>query len=224
MVDSLTLSSIFFLGCIHAFEPGHGKSFLMAYTVSGKLNLKKSFLLSISLIISHFFILTIISILYNLFISELINDALHGFSHWFGPSLIFLYGFFIVTRSFYKKKHKHSEGCGHLHGKFRDTKLGSPIIVGLITGLLPCASSLAVVMITGQVPSISSTLRFISIYVFGIAIILFFTMILFNFASHFFKSKIDGLSKNLDAEMLSGILIIGVSIIYFSYNIFGGSH
>ena len=123
MVDSLTLSSIFFLGCIHAFEPGHGKSFLMAYTVSGKLNLKKSFLLSISLIISHLFILTIISI-----------------------------------------------------------------------------------------------------YVFGIAIILLFITILFNFASHFFKSKIDGLSKNLDAEMLSGILIIGVSIIYFSYNIFGGSH
>ena len=79
-------------------------------------------------------------------------------------------------------------------------------------------------MITGQVSSISSTLRFISIYVFGIAIILFFITILFNFASHFFKSKIDGLSKNLDAEMLSGILIIGVSIIYFSYNIFGGSH
>ena len=223
MADSLTISSIFFLGCIHAFEPGHRKSFLMAYTVSGKLNLKKSFLLSISLVISHLFVLTIISILYNFFVSELINDALHGFSHWFGPSLILLYGFFIVTRSFYKKKHKHSEDCGHLHGKFRDTKLESPVIVGLITGLLPCASSLAVVMITGQAPSILSTLRFISIYVFGIAIVLFFIMISFNFASHFFRRKINGYSKNLDTEMLSGILIIGVSFIYFSYNIFGGS-
>ena len=111
-----------------------------------------------------------------------------------------------------------------MHGKFRDTKLESPIIVGLITGLLACGSSLAVVMITGQALFIPSTLRFISIYVFGIAIVLFFIMISFNFASHFLRRKINGFSKSLDAEMLSGILIIVVSFIYFSYNIFGGSH
>ena len=96
MADSLTLSSIFLLGCFHALEPGHGKTFLMAYTIGGKLDLKKSILLIIGLITSHFFVLSVIAILFNLFVLEFLNKNFHEFSHWFGPSLITIFGFFIL--------------------------------------------------------------------------------------------------------------------------------
>ena len=54
MGDSLTITSIFLLGCLHALEPGHGKTFLLAYTVGGKLDFQKITLLTLSLLVSHF--------------------------------------------------------------------------------------------------------------------------------------------------------------------------
>ena len=91
MVDSLTLSSIFLLGCFHALEPGHGKTFLMAYTIGEKLDLKKSISLTFGLITSHFIVLSTIAILFNLLILEFVDHVFHDFSHWFGPSLITLF-------------------------------------------------------------------------------------------------------------------------------------
>ena len=57
MGESLTITSIFILGCLHALEPGHGKTFLLAYTVGEKLDLKKISFLTLSLLVSHFFVL-----------------------------------------------------------------------------------------------------------------------------------------------------------------------
>ena len=41
MTDSLTITSVFLLGCFHALEPGHGKTFLLAYTLGGRLDFRK---------------------------------------------------------------------------------------------------------------------------------------------------------------------------------------
>ncbi len=224
MTDSLTLSSIFLLGCFHALEPGHGKTFLMAYTIGEKLDLKKSILLTFGLVTSHFLVLSTIAILFNLFIVEFIDQTFHELSHWFGPSIITLFGFFVLGRAIYKKSHLHSEDCGHAHGKINDTKLESPIAVGLLTGLLPCASSLAVVMMTGKTPTIISIFRFISIYVIGIAMVLFLIIMIFNYTKLMFKNKFQAITKKFNTDLLSGIMIILVGILYFSYNIIGEVH
>ncbi len=221
MVDSLTLSSIFLLGCFHALEPGHGKTFLMAYTIGEKLDLKKSISLTFGLITSHFIVLSTISILFNLLILEFVDYVFHQFSHWFGPSLITLFGIFILGRAMYKKNHRHRNDCGHHHDEIKDTKLESPIVVGFITGLLPCASSLAVVMMTGGTSTIASIIRFISIYVIGVALVLFLIIMIFNYTKSIFKSRFQDITKKFNTELLSGIMIITVGIIYFSYNIFG---
>ncbi len=224
MIDSLTFSSIFLLGCFHAFEPGHGKTFLMAYTIGEKLDLKKSILLTIGLITSHFIVLSTIAILFNIFVVEFIEKVFHEFSHWFGPTLITLFGFFILVRAIYKGDHDHKNDCGHYHGEIKNSKLGSPIVVGFITGLLPCASSLAVVMVAGETPTIISIVRFISIYVIGIALILFSIILLFNYTKSMFKSRFENITRKLNMDIFSGILIIIVGFIYFSYNLFGDIH
>ena len=171
MGESLTITSIFLLGCLHALEPGHGKTFLLAYTVGGKLDFQKITLLTLSLLISHFLVLSIIAIIFNLILTEVASSFLHEFSHWIAPGIIISFGTYIVWKSIYKMRHVHSDDCGHDHGKFKDTKIENPITVGLLTGMLPCASSLAVVMMTGMTPSIISIIRFILIYVLGIALI-----------------------------------------------------
>jgi ABC-type nickel/cobalt efflux system permease component RcnA len=121
-------------------------------------------------------------------------------------------------------RHIHSDDCGHDHGKFKDTKIENPITVGLLTGMLPCASSLAVVMMTGMTPSMISIIRFILIYVLGIALILFLIVLTFNFTKNIVVEKISTLKFNINQELLSGCLILAVGFIYLAYNFVGHSH
>ena len=224
MIDSLTFTSIFFLGCLHALEPGHGKTFLLAYTVGGKLDFQKIILLTLSLLISHFLVLSIIAIIFNLILAEVASSFLHEFSHWIAPAIIISFGSYILGKAIYKMRHVHSNDCGHNHGDFGDSKIENPITVGLLTGFLPCASSLAVVMMTGMTPSIYSIIRFILIYVLGIALVLFLIVLTFNFAKNIIVEKFNNLKMNINQEILSGCLILGVGFIYLTYNFLGHSH
>ena len=102
MSESLTITSIFLLGCLHALEPGHGKTFLLAYTVGGKLDFKKIVLLTLSLLVSHFFVLTIIAIIFNLILTEVANSILHEFSHWLAPGIIISFGSYVLVKHYTK--------------------------------------------------------------------------------------------------------------------------
>ena len=218
MSESLTITSIFLLGCLHALEPGHGKTFLLAYTIGGKLDFQKILLLTASLLVSHFVVLSIIAIIFNLIISEIASTFLHEFSHWLAPGIVISFGTYILARAIYKTKHVHSDDCGHEHGKFTNSAIENPITVGFLTGMLPCASSLAVVMMTGMTPSLISIVRFIFIYVLGIALILFLIVATFNFTKNIIFEKFSQIQFNINQEIVSGCLILIVGLIYLGYN------
>ena len=218
MSESLTITSIFLLGCLHALEPGHGKTFLLAYTIGGKLDFQKILLLTASLLVSHFVVLSIIAIIFNLIISEIASTFLHEFSHWLAPGIVISFGTYILVRAIYKVKHVHSDDCGHEHGKFTNSAIENPITVGFLTGMLPCASSLAVVMMTGMTPSLISIVRFIFIYVLGIALILFLIVATFNFTKNIIFEKFSQIQFNINQEIVSGCLILIVGLIYLGYN------
>lgn len=218
MTDSLTMTSIFLLGCLHAIEPGHGKTFLLAYTIGGKLNIRKIMLLTASLIFSHFIVLCIIAIIFNVIMTEIASTFLHDFSRWLAPGIIITFGAYILSRAIYKTKHTHTDDCGHEHGSFNDSTIENPIIVGMLTGMLPCASSLAVVMITGMTPSLTSIIRFVTIYVLGIALILFLIVVTFNYTKNIILKKLDQIKFNFNQEIISGCLILIVGIVYLGYN------
>ena len=218
MSESLTITSIFLLGCLHALEPGHGKTFLLAYTIGGKLDFQKILLLTASLLVSHFVVLSMIAIIFNLIISEIASTFLHEFSHWLAPGIVITFGTYILTKAIYKTKHVHSDDCGHEHGKFTDGAIENPITVGFLTGMLPCASSLAVVMMTGMTPSLISIVRFIFIYVLGIALVLFLIVATFNFTKNIIFEKFSQIQFNINQEIVSGCLILTVGLIYLGYN------
>tara|TARA_Y100000748_G_scaffold150539_1_gene125885 strand:+ start:45 stop:719 length:675 start_codon:yes stop_codon:yes gene_type:complete len=224
MSESLTITSIFMLGCLHALEPGHGKTFLLAYTIGGKLNFQKILLLTASLLLSHFFVLSLIAILFNKLLNEISNSYIHNFSHWITPIIIILFGSYILIRSIYRKRHTHNDDCGHDHEKFGDSKIENPITVGILTGLLPCASSIAVIVMTGMTPSITSIIRFIAIYVLGIALVLFIIVIAFNFTKNIIIQKLNKVDFNFNQEILSGCLILLVGFIYLFHNWNGHIH
>ena len=96
--------------------------------------------------------------------------------------------------------------------------------MGILTGMLPCASSLAVVMMTGMNPSLISIVRFIFIYVLGIALILFLIVATFNFTKNIIFEKFSQIQFNINQEIVSGCLILIVGLIYLGYNWVGHIH
>ena len=222
MAESFTFASIFFLGCFHALEPGHGKTFLLAYTIGQKLDLKKIIFLTISLLFSHLLTLSIFAIIFNILLVEIADKFLHNLSHWFAPSIIILFGTYVISRTVYKSKHQHNKDCGHDHGKFTNSKVKNPLTVGFLTGLMPCASSLAVVVLTGTNPNILSIIYFMGVYVLGIAVILFLMITAFSFTKNLFLARIQSIEKKINLDLVSGCLILLVGLVYLSYN--WGSH
>ena len=222
MAESFTFASIFFLGCFHALEPGHGKTFLLAYTIGQKLDLKKIIILTLSLLFSHLLTLSIFAVIFNILLVEIADKFLHNLSHWFAPFIIILFGTYVIGRAIYKIKHKHNKDCGHDHGKFTNSKIKNPLTVGFLTGLMPCASSLAVVVLTGTNPNILSILYFMGVYVLGIAIILFLMVTAFSFAKNLFLARIQSIETKINLDLVSGCLILLVGLVYLSYN--WGSH
>ena len=222
MAESLTFASIFFLGCLHALEPGHGKTFLLAYTIGQKLDFKKIIILTLSLLFSHFLILNIFAILFNILLVEIAEKFLHNLSHWFAPIIIILFGMYVISRSIYKSKHQHNKDCGHDHGKFTNSKIKNPLTVGILTGLMPCASSLAVIVLTGTNPNILSIIYFMGVYVLGIAVVLFSMVTTFSFTKNLFLARIQSIGTKINLDLVSGGLILLVGLVYLSYN--WGSH
>ncbi len=222
MTESLTFASIFFLGCFHALEPGHGKTFLLAYTVGQKLDFRKILILTLSLLFSHLFTLSIFAILFNVLLIELADKFLHNFSHWFAPIIIIFFGTYVICRAIYKSRHQHSNSCGHDHGRFNNSKIKNPLTVGFLTGLMPCASSLAIVFMTGTNSSILSIIYFTGVYVLGIALVLFLIVTMFSFTKNLFFKKIQSFEKKINLDLTSGCLILLVGVMYLSYN--WGSH
>tara|TARA_Y100001978_G_scaffold12167_1_gene9725 strand:- start:342 stop:1016 length:675 start_codon:yes stop_codon:yes gene_type:complete len=218
LAESFTFASIFFLGCFHALEPGHGKTFLLAYTIGQKLDLKKIIFLTISLLFSHFLTLSIFAIIFNILLVEIADKFLHNLSHWFAPSIIILFGTYVISRTVYKSKHQHNKDCGHDHGKFTNSKVKNPVTVGILTGLMPCASSLAVVILTGTNPNILSIIYFMGVYVLGIAVILFLMVTAFSFTKNLFLARIQSIEKKINLDLVSGCLILLVGLVYLSYN------
>ena len=76
----------------------------LAYTVGGKLDFQKIALLTLSLLVSHFFVLSIIAIIFNLILTEIANSFMHEFSHWIAPIIILSFGSFILVRAIYKNQ------------------------------------------------------------------------------------------------------------------------
>ena len=89
---------------------------------------------------------------------------------------------------------------------------------------MPCASSLAVVVMTGTNQDIYSIIHFILVYVLGIALVLFLIVTTFSFTRNIFFEKITSIEKKINLDIMSGLLIIFVGFVYLSYNWVGHIH
>ncbi len=214
----LAYTATFVLGLLHAFEPGHGKSILAAFSLR-QTNLKIFSSLIFSLFISHFLVLGLFAFgLQTLSSTELVEDYSNHLQ-WFTPLLLIGYGGYL----FYKaKKHRKTElgcSCGHNHSTSEISSIKTASITGFIAGLMPCPTAIAPLIISGVNEEFSFTLIHILVYVLGMTLALFaFTGILL-IAKSFFQNKIKQFENKVNLNFLSAIIMIVIGVTYLVNNV-----
>ena len=115
MTSNLAVGSTFILGALHALQPGHTNSFLAAYTMGQKLKVKEILGLGVSLLVSHFLMLTILAVILNFVIDGVAKENLFHTLEWVAPLVVIGFGAFLLFRYFQQRKKGIECDCGMHH-------------------------------------------------------------------------------------------------------------
>ena len=217
MTAPLAYSSTFILGALHALEPGHGKTFIASYVTGEKIDIKHLATLGISLMLSHFLMLTILAVVLKFIFLQIDSVAVHRAFNWVGPFLIILFGAYLLLRYFFHKKKYNEIGhsCKHDHHfKLEKPALTQTALVGTISGFLPCPTAIAPLMLSGIENNFSNALFYILIYVVGMSLVILAFTGIFYYAKDSVVKRIDAISGKLHPHVVGALLIIIVGVVY----------
>ena len=219
--DSFTYPAIFILGMFHALEPGHGKTLIVAYLSGGSTRFWGSFQLITGLILTHFLLFSALAYLIT------IGGEHFPAIEFLGPLLIIGLGIYLFYRSFFETRHENEEECSDpAHFHFNDSKFSNPFITGLIAGLIPCPSAIAVILISANQFSQNtfSLYSYIFIYVLGIALTLISIMALFIIFKDRFSAQLDKINPKFNTNLIAAVIIIVIGIFYLLMSLSGVEH
>ena len=205
----------------HALEPGHGKTLILAYLSGGSIQTAGSLKIISGLILTHFILFS--------FIAFLLRAGGESFPilELIGPILIICLGSYLFYRSMKETRHDHEEDCDDpMHFHFNDTKFASPFVTGMVAGLIPCPSAIAVLLIAANKFQQDNYTLYSSIfiYVLGIALTLISIMTLFLVFKDRFAARLRSVNNKFNTNLIAATLIILVGMLYLLLNLLGIEH
>ncbi len=222
MNASLSYTTTFILGLMHALEPGHGKSFLMAFSLQ-KSNIKALISLLGSLFITHCLMLGVVAYLLQFATSS--ATVVHWIEQvkWLIPVLVIGFGLYLLQKhsTLFRKK-KPTTCCGHHHHKHENVK--NATLTGLLAGLLPCPTAIAPLLIAGLDSEFSTALWHIMIYVIGMTAALIAFVFLVLVLKKIFHKKLGSFTGKINVNVVSAVLIICMGLFYLYQAIYEGGH
>ncbi len=113
-----------------------------------------------------------------------------------------------------------------MHFHFNESKFSSPFVTGMVAGLIPCPSAVAVLLIASTKFSNDSTTLYSSIlvYVLGIALTLIGIMVLFLLFKERFSDRLNAVNQRFNTNLLAASIIILIGVLYLLMNMYGGGH
>ena len=219
--NNFTFSVIFVLGMFHALEPGHGKTLILAYMTGGSMRFSGASQLISGLVLVHFLLFS--------FLAFLLKTGNNSFPilGTIGPSFIICLGLYLFYRASKEVRHEHDNDCDEpMHFHFNESKFSSPFVTGMVAGLIPCPSAVAVLLIAATKFSDDSATLYSSImvYVLGIALTLVGIMVLFLLFKERFSDRLNSVNKRFNTNLIAASLIILIGILYLAISLFGGGH
>ena len=203
--NNFTFSVIFVLGMFHALEPGHGKTLILAYMTGGSMRFFGASQLIAGLILVHFLLFSFLA-----FLLKTGNDSFPILGT-IGPSFIICLGLYLLYRALKEVRHEHDDDCDEpMHFHFNESKFSNPFVTGMVAGLIPCPSAVAVLLIASTKFSNDSTTLYSSImvYVLGIALTLIGIMVLFLLFKERFSDRLNSVNKRFNTNLIAASLII----------------
>ena len=219
--NNFTFSVIFILGMFHALEPGHGKTLILAYMTGGSMRFSGAAQLISGLILIHFLLFSFLA-----FLLKAGNDTFPILQN-IGPSFIICLGLYLLYRSLKEVRHEHDDDCDEpMHFHFNESKFSSPFVTGMVAGLIPCPSAVAVLLIASNKFSNDSTTLYSSIfvYVLGIALTLIGIMVLFLLFKERFSDRLNAVNQRFNTNLIAASIIIIIGVLYLLMNMYGGGH
>ena len=219
--NNFTFSVIFVLGMFHALEPGHGKTLILAYMTGGSMRFFGASQLIAGLILVHFLLFSFLA-----FLLKTGNDSFPILGT-IGPFFIICLGLYLLYRALKEVRHEHDDDCDEpMHFHFNESKFSNPFVTGMVAGLIPCPSAVAVLLIASTKFSNDSTTLYSSImvYVLGIALTLIGIMVLFLLFKERFSDRLNSVNKRFNTNLIAASLIILIGILYLALSLFGGGH
>lgn len=146
----------FFLGAIHALEPGHGKSAIAAYAVGYRSSLRHILVLGLSTALAHTVIILLLAAIFGGVASAVADERAHQWIEIGSAFLILLTGAWLLQRAI--KRRKSNEDCRNIETScncrsHRETidenkpiSFGVVGLLGISSGLIPCPTALAVLL------------------------------------------------------------------------------
>lgn len=147
----------FFLGAIHALEPGHGKSAIAAYAVGYRSSLRHILVLGLSTALAHTAIILLLAVIFGGAVSAVADEQAHQWIEIGSAFLILLTGAWLLRRAFKNRKFNQdcaddttaSCNCRQHQSPIDENKpvsFGVVSLLGISSGLIPCPTALAVLL------------------------------------------------------------------------------
>lgn len=152
--NEVTLGLAFFLGALHAIEPGHGKTAMLVYLSGERRSFWHPVVIGVSSGIAHSVSLIFIAMFVHLAHHVMTGDHEHHdvtltrYLQWFSAILVLGVGVWMLWTAIRKspsqcgcKHHRHD--CGKGEKPTTASSYSMSALLGIAFGLLPCPSALA---------------------------------------------------------------------------------
>lgn len=221
MINSVAYSTAFLLGALHALEPGHGKSFFAAYLVGEKFKWKNILAMGASLLFSHFFVLSLLALILNVFFNNVESETLFAVVKWVAPLIVIAFGIGLWIRYKSVDVDCSCNNPHHHHHPEMKNNIKQASLFGLIGGLLPCPTAITALLLSGATSQFTDALLIIAIYVLGMSLVLAGIVLLLMFTKDSILKFLDRFETKLNPQLISAGLVIFVGFVYLTYNFFG---
>lgn len=221
-LSGITISSTFALGLLHALEPGHGKSFLAAFSLRNT-GMKALLVMVGSQFISHFLLISLVALLLQTLLQSPIAENINSSLQWIGPVAVILFGLFLFYRSRNHVETKKGCSCGENH-HIEEADLKTASITGILAGMIPCPTSVTPLIIAGLGSQMSHAVTYIFIYILGMSAAMLSFVFLIHLTKNRLASRWEHVQTHYNLNRISASIIILIGVVYLGFQVFGHSH
>jgi nickel/cobalt exporter len=223
----LSIPAAIGLGALHSLEPGHGKGVISAYLIATRGKARDAVLLGLISAVTHTLSIVILSVAATSAVKLLAPDSLTRWLELLSGVLITIIGARILYRHVRPRivsigklsakhddiyEHHHHEHHHLHHNQGKPSSLAGIVTVGLLTGLIPCPSAMAIFLASLTADQISLGVVLVGAFSLGSAVTMSVIGVLIVHAGKTVK-QMDRIGFVRSLNLLSSLLILGLGVV-----------